>query len=159
MTKTVDFRGDSGHYVTQALFYEFRFQTKCEDAPYTLGEFDHKGHKSMYQIYMGCDSEYEAAQKLLGSWKHWERLSECGWFKEYLEKWRDERQIREAALGKKVLIEKAEEGFVPAAKALLELAGKRKAGRPTKLEVTEERKKQANMDTKVSSILERMSGK
>lgn len=153
------FRGENGQYLTQGLFYEFRFQSSNETPMYNLGEFDYKDCKSMYKIYIACDSEYEAAMKLLGSWKHWEKLADCGWFKEHIDKWREEREIREAALSKKVLIEQTEEGNITAAKALHDISGKRKAGRPSKIEVTEERKKQAKMHTKVSSIVERMSGK
>lgn len=153
------FRGENAQYLTQGLFWEYRHQSSSDTYHYNLGEFDLKDSKSMYKIYMACDSEYEAAMVLLGSWKHWERLSECQWFKEHLTKWREEREIREAALGKKVLVDQAEEGNVPAAKALLDLSGKRKAGRPSKIEVTEEREKQARLNSKVSSLVERMSKK
>ena len=151
--------GESGHYKTQSLFYEFRYQTNSDYMPFTLKERDVHGHQSIYQIYMSCDSEYEAAQKLLGSWKHWEILCECTWFIKELDKWREEREIREAAIGKAMLIEKAKEGNVPAARSLLESSSKRKAGRPSSAEVINERKKQAAVDTKVSSIIERMANK
>ena len=153
------FVGEQGHYLTQALFYEFRFQTKNFDAPYTMKENDYKGHKSIYKIYMDCDSEYEAALKILNSWKHWEILCESPWFLKELEKWRQEREIREAALGKAVLIREAENGNVPAARVLYEQVSKRKAGRPTKDEVTAEKKKQAAIDSKVSSIIDRMANR
>lgn len=150
---------DGGHYLTQALFYEFRYQTKAEYIPYTLRERDHGDYLSMYKIYMACDSEYEAAQKLLNSWKHWEILCASPWFAPEIAKWREEREIKDAALGKSVLIEKAQEGNVPAARALFDATVKRKAGRPSALEVTHERKKQAAIDSKVSNIIDRMAKK
>ena len=147
---------DQGHYMTQGLFYEYRHQTKNFDAPYNLREDDYKGSKSVYKIYMSCDTEYEAAQKILGSWKHWEILCKSPFFSKEIEKWREERAIREQALAKGVLLEQTREGNITAAKGVLE-THKRKAGRPSKIEVEGERKRQANIDSKVSSIVERMS--
>jgi hypothetical protein len=149
--------GDNGHYMTQALFYEFRFQTKNEKPIYNLKERDYKGTLSMYQIYMDSDSEYEAALKILNSWKHWEILCDRNWFLPHIEKWREERDIREAALGKATLIDQARDGNVTAAKALYDQSGKRKAGRPSKDEVEGHKKKQADIDSKVSNILDRMA--
>lgn len=149
----------TGCYMTQALFYEYRFQTNSDYMPFTMKERDHNGYISVYRVYMECDSEYEAAYKLLNSWKHWQVLCSAPWFAKELKKWREEREIREAALGKAVLIEEAGNGNVSAARALLDLSGKRKAGRPTKLEVQEEKAKQAKIESKVSSILERMADK
>lgn len=147
---------DQGHYLTQGLFYEFRHQTKNFNAPYNLKERDHKDSKSMYQIYMDCETEYEAAQVLLGSWKHWEILCKAPFFVPEIEKWREERAIREQALAKKVLLEQTRDGNVTAAKSVLD-SHKRKAGRPSKQEVEGERRRQAGLESKVSSIVERMS--
>ncbi len=151
--------GVGGHYLTQGLFYEFRFQTNSEYMPFTLKERDYKGYLSAYKIYMSCETEYEAALKILNSWKHWEFLCESPWFAKELAKWREERDIRDAANAKCILMEEASNGNVTAAKAVLDLATKRKAGRPTKVEVDGEKKKQAAIDNKVSSIIERMSSK
>ena len=151
--------GDGGHYLTKGLFYEFKYQTKLTEIPYNLKERDWKGTRSMYQIFMSCGSEYEAAQLLLNSWKHWEVLCKSPWFVPHIEAWREEREIREAALGKATLIDQAESGNVAAAKVLLEGAKKRKAGRPTKDEVEGEKKKAAAVDNKVTDILTRMADK
>ena len=64
---------------TKALFFENRFQTTVtEPAPYCLksNDWEAKGvvYRSMYLIYMSCDSEYEAAIKLLGNFQHWTKL-------------------------------------------------------------------------------------
>jgi len=111
----------------------------------------------MYRIYMEAETEYEAAMTLLNSWKHWEILTATTWFQEHITKWRAEREIREAAIGKAVLISQAREGNVAAAKALHDQATKRKAGRPTKDRVEGEVKRQAAVESKVSNILDRMS--
>lgn len=115
---------------TQALFWEYRFVTTTNlPAPYNLKEYDWKGSKSMYQIYMACDTEYDAAITLLGSWPHWQKLCRCGWFQSYIEDWREERKLREQAIAKKALIKKAKEGDVSASRALLQDEKKPK-GRP-----------------------------
>ena len=148
---------DGGHYKTRSIFYEFKYDTKSDYIPYTLGERDRKGSLSMYRIYMDSETEYEAAMTLLNSWKHWEILTSTTWFQEHITKWRDEREIREAAIGKAVLISQAREGNVAAAKAIHDFATKRKAGRPSKDRVEGEVKRQAAVDSKVSNILDRMS--
>ncbi len=127
------------HKVTKALFYEFRFQTTVKDkAPYTLGNHDYErdGHiyLSMYQIYMTCDSEYEAAIKILGSFPHWRKLKKCKWFQEYIEQWESERNIRDEAIARSQLVKLAEAGNVTAARTLYanSKATTKERGRPPK---------------------------
>lgn len=119
---------------TQALFYEFRHQTKMpvEDIPYNLKTKDWQGTKSMYLIYMQYETEYDAAIALLGSWPHWERLRKAPWFAKHLEEWNAERALRDEALARKTLLNQAREGNVTAAKAILAKDNKR--GRPSNKE-------------------------
>jgi hypothetical protein len=122
---------------TKALFYEHRHQTTVETAaPYCLKANDHefKGvvYKSMYLIYMSCDSEYEAAIKLLGNYQHWTKLKRCTWFLPYVEEWNAELVLRESALARAKLVALTEAGNVTAARTLLngkKIAG-RKVGKP-----------------------------
>lgn len=151
--------GGQGHYLTQALFYEYRFQSKSDYIPFTLKDKDWRGHLSAYKIYMASATEYEAAITMLNSWKHWEHLCQAPFFAKEVAKWREEREIRDAAMAKAVMIEKVKEGDLSASRSLYEIATKRKAGRPSKLEVESEKKKQAAIDNKVSSIIERMANK
>ncbi|MEE8598918.1 MAG: hypothetical protein V3S69_05330 [Dehalococcoidales bacterium] len=126
------------HKTTCALFFEFKGKSSCPiTPPYTLKTQDWINndvtYKSMYLIYMGCATEYEAAIKLLGHYPHWVRLCNTTWFKETIEVWRDEVRIRDAAEATGQLKELAKEGNVTAAKAILaetKLAGK--AGKPKK---------------------------
>lgn len=50
----------------------------------------------MYQKYMdlGDPTEYQQALQLLGSWRHWEVLTACDWFKPYIERWRKELAVQ-----------------------------------------------------------------
>lgn len=122
---------------TKALFYEHRHQTTVEiDAPYCLKPNDHefKGvvYKSMYLIYMSCDSEYEAAIKLLGNYQHWTKLKRCTWFMPYVEEWNAELVLRESALAKSKLVALTEAGNVTAARTLLNTKKIAGVGKPPK---------------------------
>ena len=75
----------------------------------------------MKQLYIQCHSDYEAAQVILGSFKHWQKLVECTWFKPHLEKWKAEKLARDKALGRDIIIKKALEGNISAAKYLDQL--------------------------------------
>jgi hypothetical protein len=109
---------------TQALFFEFRFQTTSPTtAPYCLKPHDHTLdgtlYRSMYLIYISCDSEYEAAIKLLGNYAHWLKLKKCSWFIDHLEAWNAELLLREEALARSKLVTLTEAGNVTAARTLL----------------------------------------
>lgn len=146
----------NGMLLTQGLFYEYRFQGEA-DPIYTLKEHDWNKCKSMYLIYMSCESEYEAAIKLLGSWSHWRKLCQCSWFKPYIDSWREEVEIREAAIGKKTLIEQAELGSVSAAKELYNQVKKKgTSGRPSKKDKEDEKRKMSAVNQRVISLLDRV---
>ena len=154
--------GSSGHYLTKGLFYEFRHQnTDSVNEVFTYGEQDiekdGKTYLSMYKIYMEFESEYEAAQAILGSWTHWQKLCECAWFKPHLKKWREEREIRESAMGKAALIKEARKGSVAAAKALVDYANKRGAGRPSKQEKANQLKREVSEDKLIKEEIERIT--
>jgi len=119
---------------TQALFFEWRHQTTSSTmAPYCLKANDHEYqgriYRSMYLIYMTCDSEYEAAIKLLGNFKHWRKLTKCSWFREHLDDWNAELVTREEALAKSKLVTLTQAGNVTAARTLLGNS-KKTAGKP-----------------------------
>ncbi len=123
---------------TKALFYEYRHQTTVEmKAPYCLKANDHESkgvvYRSMYLIYMSCDSEYEAAIKLLGNYQHWTKLKRCTWFLPHVEEWNAELRLRESALARAKLVMLTEAGNVTAARTLLndkKIAGAKVVGKP-----------------------------
>ena len=123
--------------LTQALFQEWEYVSTVKDqrAPFTLASY-HKpdrGYLSLYLLYLECDSEYEAAMTILGSWQHWQKLCKCKWFKPLRDRWEDERKTRDESLAQKTLLKEAKAGNVTAAKALLSLHGRAAPGkgRPT----------------------------
>lgn len=126
-------------HATQALFYEYRHKSTSKiQAPYTLKNYDvnigGRHYRSMYMEYMACDSEYEAAIKLLGSYAHWLRLTKTNWFAPYIEQWETERNIRDDALARSVIIRLTEAHNVTAAKSLQAVSqkGNKTAGRKVK---------------------------
>ena len=119
---------------TQALFYEYRHKSSSKiQAPYTLKNYDvnigGRHYRSMYMEYMACDSEYEAAIKLLGSYAHWLRLTKTNWFAPYIEEWEEERNIRDDALARSVIIRLTDAHNVTAAKSL-QAVSQKSTGKP-----------------------------
>ena len=116
---------------TAALFWEKRHTSSVAErnltSVYNLGTRDHDGTLSMYQIYMQCATEYEAAVVLLGSLTHWKLLLECKWFKPHIEQWRKDMALRDEAIGRQALLLAASKGVPAAGTALIRDAGKRGA--------------------------------
>ncbi len=83
-----------GRNRTKSLFIEEKHPKY--PAPYTLKPYHHKGSMSMYLKYMeiGDPTEYSQAQALLGSWDHWQQLTNANWFKPYITKWRQELKVK-----------------------------------------------------------------
>ena len=144
---------------TQALFAEnvgFVSADRGEGEPvYTLKEFDYQGYPSMYKIFISCDTEYEAAIKLLGSYKHWKKLCKAVFFQEYIEEWREERKMMEEALAHTAIIRSTEEGNVSAARSIMAKPATI-AGRPTNDIVQGEIKKAVAHHQELDSIVKRM---
>jgi hypothetical protein len=100
-------------------------------------------YPSMYQIYMECVDEYEAAMRLVGTMKHWEKLCSISWFMDGkddfgtrgLKAWREDMRRRDESKALSLLNAKAEEGDTSAARAILQHAkdkNKKSVGRPRK---------------------------
>ena len=136
------YKADNGIQLTQGLFYEWN----KPDAPYTLRSEDYtsrKGveYKSVSAIYRQCDSEYDAAMKIVESWEHWKKLCSLPWFAtghvtasglryQGLVDWKEEQDLRKKAEAESVLMDMIKEGNVTAAKFIFEQNNKTRAGRP-----------------------------
>ena len=85
-----DLKDSMGRFRTQSLFVEYKHDSY--PAPFTLKEYPHRGAISMYQKYMDYSdpTEYSVALGLLGSWRHWEMLTEAAWFEPLITQWRSE---------------------------------------------------------------------
>lgn len=108
---------------------------------YTLKDTDHKGYDSLYRLYMEVldPTEYRFANSYLDGWGHWKQLSVCNWFKPYIDRWREELQLKIASEALTRIMAEAstdrKESFA-ANKYLLEKGwqpkGADKVGRPSK---------------------------
>ena len=127
----VPLRGANNILLTQALFVEFG----NEDAPYTL-KIDHqerngKKYVSLCRVFLESTDEYEAAMRLVGNWKHWQKLCENRWFSEGWEQFnfeglnslRETMKARDRSTAKAQLLLAAQQGNVTAAKILFDGAG------------------------------------
>lgn len=143
---------------TKALFFEttlpeYRIEMEPE---WTLKERDHlandgKTYRSMKRIYLEMEdvTEYEFAMATLGSFTHWETLCKSSWFKEHIDQWRKELNLKLKAKGMRSIIKAAtidENLSFQAMKYLadnqyIDKGGKR--GRPSKEEVKAELRKEA----------------
>lgn len=148
-------------HMTKGMFYEYRHQSTSQlQPPFTLKPYDFTDihgveYESMYLLYMECDSEYEAAIKILGSYNHWKKLANTNWFSKHLEEWEMERNIRDEAIARSTLIAAAEAGNVPAANSIYKNSkGGGKVGRP---ERGGKRKKSTGSNEALDAMLRRTS--
>lgn len=151
---------------TEGLFYEHASKLKAApnfpidpEPVYTLKDRPHKGLPSAYEIYMDSSTEYEAAMRIVGSWKHWKKLCRAKFFQVHVNEWREERVQMEEAMAHTVLLNTLEKDNITAAKSILESNKKNNkgAGRPTTQAVTGELKKAAEERSNLESIVNRMS--
>ena len=153
-----------GRYRTN-IFLEFN-TTAHEDQPplYTMREDDFRDLPSAYRIYMSCDSEYEAAQKLVGSWNHWQKLLTSNPFMNGpkgayswtgLHAWREEKEVQDRAEAYMLLKQNAENGNVQAQKLIFE--GTKKRGRPSNEEIKKAAEEQAAIRKEIKDDLKRVT--
>lgn len=145
------FTNQMGRPLTRGLFFETTLEDKT-GVIYTLKDTDHtyKGetYRSLYQLYMDCDdiTEYEFANKYLNGWVHWQMLSNASWFKEFVDRWRWELELRTKSQALRRLRQEAVEGknVYAANKLLLEggwhasEAKKASVGRPSQERIKQE---------------------
>ena len=141
---------------TKALFFEttlpeYRLEMEPE---WTLKEKDHLAHdgktyRSMKKIYLEMEdvTEYEFALATLGSFTHWETLCKSPWFKEHIEQWRKELNLKLKARGMKSIIKAATTDENLSFQAMKYLADnqyldKGKRGRPSKEEIAKKLKEE-----------------
>jgi len=122
-----------GRWLTKALFKDLASPDTIKRYPpkWTLDEF-----RNLY-LSENDPTEYKFAIKILGSWDHWQKMTESPSLSLYINKWREELEIKIKSDAIRDIVEfsKADKGF-QAAKWLADGEwNKRKAGRPTKAEV------------------------
>jgi len=162
---------DNNQFRIDSLFVE-RIAKRHKDkgiAPvYCLSERPSSDkYKSLYSVFIESADEYDFAMKAFGSKAHLDKLKTIKWFmhgwpgcktfRGYAA-WLEDMSERDASIGKMVLLEKAREGDVNAAKKLLDMnkqSGTR--GRPKKEDIIREAAKQADERQDIEEDLKRLN--
>ena len=150
-----------GRFRTQSLFIEKK--NDKYSAPFTLKDNDHRGAMSMYRKYMeiGDPTEYATAKILLGSWRHWQLLTEANWFQEYIVRWREELKAkfeskRWEEMNEVVTNMPGTPQAMQATKWLADRYSKPKRGRPSKDEKKELLKEESEEDKLLAEEAQRL---
>jgi len=131
---------------TENLFIEMNKREHKYPSLYTLQDVnERRGLPSAFQIYMHSADETEAAMKIVGSLKHWDKLCNLIWFMkgsyqgafEGINKWREYKVKLDLSVAKNTLMQNAAKGDTAAARKILDeyknqVAIKREVGRPKK---------------------------
>lgn len=133
---------------------------------YTMLDREINELPSAHQIYIHSADEYEAAMKLVGSWKHWKKVMEHKWFREGysqgshkwegLDVWREELEIKKKSRATRALLNLVSQNDRGAATRLLEEYKPKKRGRPSKEEVKQEARIEAGLMQDLDSDLKRL---
>lgn len=164
------FRATNNNFRLRKLFYE-----TCNDgtAIYTLKDRDlvkgDKTYLSLYRLYMETEdlTEYEFATQYLDSWAHWQVLIQCTWFIPYVNRWREELDLKTKAAALKMIQKEAKDknskNLFQANKVLIDRSWENKSskmvtprGRPSKEEVQGELLRQVEEERRVDEDLERI---
>jgi hypothetical protein len=166
-TMTVDdlrphFKDVRGVWRTASLFEETSEDPAKYPPIYTLKDSDTSSCVSLKRLYLTIEdvTEYDFARMCLGSWEHWEAITQSWVLKPHIEEWRAllEKQLRAKYI--RTIKEEAEYGDGPnrlnAIKYLLEQTtsfgdSRPKRGRPTK----EEKQAHLRAETKGASEIAR----
>lgn len=153
---------------TNALFKELNIN-EPEVAIYTLAADDivvgDKTYISIRKQYLLLEdpTEYEIASKYFDSWTHWKKVRESSKIKVHIDEWREELEVKLRSKGVKGVYNKALDGDYQASKWLAERGFSdkkvRRAGAPSKEEITGETRKAAKVFGIIDAHHERMKNK
>lgn len=162
-----EFRSSNRKRLLKGLFYE---QTGADKTgvKYTLKDEDHLGYPSLSRLYleMNDPTEYSFALAYLESWDHWLMLLECNWFKPYVERWRQELEVKIRSKALASIIREAKNAskdsfaankFLIQGGWLPKAASKR--GRPSKEDIQEAASKEIDLLKQVTDDFNRLEFK
>lgn len=143
-------KSTNGIPLTQSLFLEIGY---TDYAVYTLKDedYEYKGkvYPSLKRLFIEMEDvgEYLFACEYLLGWDHWQRLCANKQVAKHIDEWRYELELKLRSKAIKNIITKAyTERGIQAAKWLAEKGwDKRKAGRPSKDEIEQEKRVQADL--------------
>lgn len=161
----------NGLYRTDSLFVE-RIAKRHKNAGlkpvYHLSERKESNTtEKLYDVFINSTDEYDFAIKAFGSKAHLDKLKEISWFlygwpgaktfRGYNE-WLADMDARDQSIGKKILMEKAQDGDVPAAKKLMDMhKSVHTKGRPKKEDIRKEAVKKADEQAEVEEDMKRLN--
>lgn len=153
-----------GSMKTLSLFIEFRRHgiEPIMSLSHYEREYEGKPLVSLKKIYMEEEDleEYKVAIRVFGSWNHWKKLLGNAKITAYIEEYREELETKIRSEAVRALVKTATlEGAkgTAAAKYVAEKGwNKRKAGAPSKNEVTRELKVQTRMDSELKEDMKRI---
>lgn len=89
------FKNKSGAKMLKKIFFEETGEDKST-CVYTLKPADHKGYPSLKRLYLEMEdtTEYEFGERYLFDYSHWKMLTQCTWFKPFVEEWREELRLK-----------------------------------------------------------------
>lgn len=141
------FKDKSGKPCTQTLFLELKYDT--DFAVYSVKDQDYEYQGKLYpsikRLYLQMEdvTEYEFANKYFLGWNHWQRMCENKLIRKEIDEWREELEIKLRARAVQQMIAQASTGSYQASKWLADRGwSTRAAGRPSKLEIDQEKAKQ-----------------
>lgn len=166
MSGTPLYKDTMGRFRTQSLFWEFKYRAFIP--VFTLKDEDHtvKGvtYISMRRLYLeyGDPTEYEFAMGVLGSWAHWMKITQNTLLRVYVVKWREELELKLRAEAirevRYISQDPTNKGRLGAAKWMADKGWDKKRGRPSKAEVTKERKLVAGVHDDLDEDYNRIIG-
>lgn len=149
------YKGSQGHWLLRALFVDVDYPAQRID--------DRVLYEPVFSLYGPVEGYVDAsatfieledptgrlwAERYLGSWEHWKRLSEAPWFAKRLSEWREELETIElsrAIQRIKELSRGESSAALPASKYLAERGWEKTRGRPSKSEINGELKRQVKI--------------
>jgi hypothetical protein len=154
------FKDKQGRWRTESLFVETSRVGEKYEPMFVLSPDKHTDEKPCLRtLYMEAadPTEYSFATTYLGGWKHWLQLSGSWFFKEYIKEWREELEVKLRSEGVRAQRKLAAKGNVNAAKWLAEKGwDKRKAGAPSKEEVSRELKVSSKLSEELDEDYKRV---
>jgi hypothetical protein len=156
-------RSVQGVWLTKALFWEERHPDYTPS--FTLRDEDRTEngvtYPSLKRIYLEYSdpTEYSFAIEVIGSWDHWQTLAKSFVFRPYIQKWRDELEVKLRSEALRAMRETAKhEGSkgTTAAKYLAEKGWEKKAGRPSNAEIERQKKIHSGITSEIEADAERL---
>lgn len=153
------YKDSRGRWRTQSLFKEY-----SNHSPYiplfTLKEFDNE-YLSFPKLFLSFNDPtgYQFAKAVLGSYEHWMRLSSQKWFRNYLDGWLEELEVKLASEGLikiKGIADGEGQQALAANKFLVSKGWEGTKGRPKKADIDRVARVQAGIEDAVEGDLERL---